>query len=188
MKKAILVLMSICSCMTFVSCGKEKDNGYTFVNSYEVSDSYFSKSEEISNIKITNVPKEEIEIGYFGHAGITLEVNYVNGDKETYPITEKFFSEDIIGEFLVPGDKYFDIVYKGNHLPLKFTLVPAKVLPKYEVNFYDRFGNIVETKYVSYLSSTKCSNHALFGPFAPVLKFMETFAAFEIQHFVFSSI
>lgn len=160
MKKllTIFTILSLFLCIT----GCKKNNNKVFHNSYELAEQYFSNDAEVSDIKIKNVPKSPIEIGYFSQAGIELEVSYVDGSKQTYPLTEGLFPKEDLIEFKTPGDKYFDIVFKNKHIALKFTLVEPEVKVVFKVRFLDRFNNLVEEKLVDYLSSVKCSKESAF--------------------------
>ena len=154
---AIFTILSLFLCIT--GCKKKEK---VFHNSYELADQYFSNDEEVSDIKIKNVPKSPIEIGYFSKAGIELEISYVGGNKQTYPVTEMLFPKEDMQEFKTPGDKYFDIVFKNKHIPLKFTLIEPEVKVVFKVRFLDRLNNVVEEKLVDYLSSVTCSKESSF--------------------------
>lgn len=157
MKKKILSFLStLALAFTITGCGK-KARTITTEPNYD----YFDTLKEISDIKITNVPKQ-IQIGYITQANIILEISYADGTKDEKLITESFFPKNFYSELLTEGNKYFDFVYKEKHIPLKFKLVKAKVPMTYKVDFVNEQGNIIETKYVKYLNSVICSrSHAI---------------------------
>ena len=159
MKKllTILSILSLSVCIT--GCKKNKKK---FQNTYEIIDQYFSNDKEVTDIRIKNVPKDPIEIGYFSQAGITLEVSYIDGKKQTFPVTEGLFPKEDLNEFKTPGDKYFDIIFKNKHIALKFTLKEPEVKVVFKVRFLDKDNNLVEEKLVDYLSSVTCSKESAF--------------------------
>ena len=153
----IFIILSLLLCIS--GCKKKKK---IFHNSYEFADQYFDNDKEVSDIKIKNIPKKSIEIGYFSQAGIELEISYVDGKKQIYPVTEALFPKEDISEFKTPGDKYFDLVFKNKHIALKFSLIEPEVKVVFKVRFIDRLNNVVEEKLVDYLSSVKCSKESSF--------------------------
>ena len=159
MKKLLYLFISLCLAITLVGCGKKKTT-YKFYDVVEKNDSVFSSTKEISTMKLKGVPKSAIEIGYFAYAGIYFEVTYIDGEKQKVDINEGFFPESDLNEFKTPGNKYFDLVYKGTHFALKFKLVEPTQPIKYLVNFHDRSGAVIYKTYCSYLDEVKCLNES----------------------------
>ena len=159
MKKILFLIISICLAITLAGCSKKKIS-YKFYNVVDKNDSIFSSTKEISTMKLKGVPKSSIEIGYFAYAGIYFEVTYIDGERQRIDLNEGFFPESDLIEFKTPGDKYFDLVYKGTHYALRFKLVEPTQPIKYLVNFHDRSGNVIYKTYCSYLDEAKCLNES----------------------------
>jgi len=112
-------------------------------------------SKTISTLEIVDVPNEPIDIGRFRWAGIKLKATYTDGTTSYKDVTEDMFSEDQKPLFLVPGEAYFDFVYRGNHLPLRFTLVEVSKPSYWPVTFYDRNDRMLQADLLSYMSNAK---------------------------------
>lgn len=159
MKKILTLLSTLALAFTIAGCGKKARTITTEAN-YE----YFDSLKEVSDITISNVPKQ-IQIGYITQANIILDIKYVDGSKDEKLITESFFPKSYYSELLTEGNKYFDFVYKEKHIPLKFKLVKAKVPMTYKVDFTNELGKVIETKYVKYLQSVKCSKSGVINDY-----------------------
>ena len=119
MKKLLMVLLITISLLLF-SC-KKTESKTTFL----LDDScIFPNNKDVSSIQILDVPSK-IEIGHFNTAGIKLKINYVDRSSSYVRVTESLFDESVLDEFVKPGDKYFDFIYRGNHISLKFKLVES---------------------------------------------------------------
>lgn len=151
MKKLLTILTTLSLAFMIAGCNKKATSIPSDAN-YD----YFDNDKEVSNIKLTNVPKQ-IQIGYLRQANIVLEISYADGTKDKKLLNESFFPKNLYGELQKEGNKYFDFVYKNKHIPLKFKLVKANVPMTYKVDFVNEKGNVIETKYVKYLQSVKCS-------------------------------
>ena len=151
MKKLLTIFTTLSLAFIIAGCGKKATSV-----TYNPDSDYFDINKEVSNIKLTNVPKK-IQIGYLRQANIILEITYSDGTIDEKVINESFFPKEMYEELQKEGDKYFDFVYKNKHIPLKFKLVKAEVPMTYKVDFVNEKGNVIETKYVRYLQSVKCS-------------------------------
>lgn len=148
MKKLYALIMILS--LLFVITGCKKNNGIKRPIDIDHSITYFGSAKGVSDITITNVPKE-IKIGYFASANIKLVITYLDGIKEEQHITEKFLPKAYLEDLKTEGDKYFDFIYKEKHIPLKFKQVAADVPMYYSVDFVDETGKNIEHKYVKYL-------------------------------------
>ena len=153
MKKLLYLFITLCLAVLVTGCSNKKVT-YKFFNVYDTN--YIDSSKTISDISIKGVPSKPIEIGYFSYAGIYLQIDYIDGTKEKVDVTERFFPEEVINDFKIPGKKNYDLVYKDKHMSLKFELVEASQPIKYQVNFCDKDGKIIYTTYCSYLDSVSC--------------------------------
>ena len=92
------------------------------------------------------------------YRGSTPLTSTIDGEKQKIDINEGFFPESDLNEFKTPGNKYFDLVYKGTHFALKFKLIEPTQPIKYLVNFHDKSGEVIYKTYCSYLDEVKCLN------------------------------
>ena len=153
MKKLLYLFITLCLAVLVTGCSNKKVT-YRFFNVYDTN--YFDSSKTISDITLKGVPSKPIEVGYFSYAGIYLQIDYIDGTKEKVNVTERFFPEEVINDFKIPGKKNYDLVYKDKHMSLKFELVEASQPIQYQVNFCDKDGKIIYTTYCSYLDSVTC--------------------------------
>ncbi|MBP5445685.1 MAG: hypothetical protein J6Y28_05900 [Acholeplasmatales bacterium] len=157
MKKLLSLLLFSSLALAVAGCSK-KDVHRPIELAAKID--YFDTRKQVSDVKITNVPKQ-IKLGYLASENITLNVSYLDGTKSSYHITEEFFPKEALPELKTEGDKNFDFIYKGNHMPLKFKHVASTVPMTYEVKFLDETGKTVETKYVNYLEKATCTTSKL---------------------------
>ncbi len=153
MKIKGLLLMSSLFALSLISCGSKDSKNDDVVYSVPVATDIIelnNNNNAIQSIELEDVPKDKIEISYFSNAGIKLKINYVDGSNATVPVDEGFFL-DYYEEFLTPGKKYFDLVYKNNHIPLKFELVEPIVPALLQVYFYDRNNTFLYRTIASYM-------------------------------------
>ena len=153
MKKLLYLFITLCLAFLVTGCSNKKVT-YRFFNVYDTN--YFDSSKTISDITLKGVPSKPIAVGYFSYSGIYLQIDYIDGTKEKVDVTERFFPEEVINDFKIPGKKNYDLVYKDKHMSLKFELVEASQPIQYQVNFYDKDGKIIYTTYCSYLDSVTC--------------------------------
>lgn len=154
MRKILSILISIALIMCLVACKKAPKE----LRNFDIGGPLLLNDSEVSEVKFKNVPKTPIEIGYFSNQKIYLEVSFVDGSKENIHVTEDFFPKDCIKEFKIPGEKYFDCLFKGQHIPLKFSLKENVNPIAFKVEFYNEKNETIQTSYVSYLSSVSCTS------------------------------
>ena len=149
-KKVFLLFIFI---LLVSSCNNNDEiiNDVSF-NEIKLDNAIFDEDKNVSSIEIIDVPAE-IKIGHFSSFNIKFKINYVDETVSYKRITEEMFSEELLEEFLNPGDKYFDFVYKNNHISLRFKLIESENPVYFNVEFKDRNGNLLETKSVKYLNS-----------------------------------
>ena len=156
MKKIIVILcllVVIISSISFVACDKkEQENEPLYLSAF--GDFVTDPDNEVVSLEFVDVP-DEIKIGYFKDAGIKLKVTYMDGGTRLFKVEESIFQEDEMLEFVRAGDKYFDFLYKGNHVPLKFKLVEPAQRPQCVVIYEDRMGGYLDSEQVMYMAQAR---------------------------------
>ena len=133
-KKVFLLFIFI---LLVSSCNNNDEiiNDVSF-NEIKLDNVIFDEDKNVSSIEIIDVPAE-IKIGHFSSFNIKFKINYVDETVSYKRITEEMFSEELLEEFLNPGDKYFDFVYKNNHISLRFKLIESENPVYFNVEFKD---------------------------------------------------
>ena len=165
MKKLFKLSTIFLLALTLAACSGKKNNDNNTPNDleentlvkYEPIVDSFSADKAITNMEFINVPTEPIEIGKFAYSNIILQANFIDGTKERMHVTESFFRSEQLADFKTPGQKYYDFLYKGNHIPLRFELKEAKTYPTFTVEFRDKDGSLLDSKVVKYLEEAKYS-------------------------------
>ena len=151
MKKILLLLSIIITSISLISCTNK--NTKTNELSIDYVNDIFSNP-NVKTLEFVNVPNEAIEIGHFAEQKILLKATYIDSSIKYMHVTESLFSKDELEQFLTPGQKHFDFLYKGNHIALKFSLKEAKLPTFYTVTYVNRFGDVLYNDTVKYLSKS----------------------------------
>lgn len=150
MKKIMLFITTILLLFLLVSCNNNNNNSNDDIET--IVPSVF-KNPNVSKLEFVNVPNQAIEIGHFSEQNIKLKATYLDGSTSYQKVTEALFSDDELEKFLTPGEKFFDFIYKGGHLPLRFTLKESQTPIYFTVTFKNYNNNLLQEKTVKYLSS-----------------------------------
>lgn len=112
-----------------------------------------TKEVAIKEIKLLNVPTNDVEIGYLSYMGIKMSIDYVDGTNETIPFTERLLNEDHYKLLTTPGKKSIDFIFQGNHIHFDINLVEPKTPKYHKVSYLDHYGNVLKESYHRYLSN-----------------------------------
>lgn len=148
MTKKLNFLLVLLFTFILCACSGKKDNKFYVPG-------LIDESKNISTLRVVDVPKDPIEIGYFSSANIKLEATYTDGTKGYKTITEELFSEKDLESMKIPGKKSFDFVYRGNHVVLNFELKQSRSTPRFQVIFKDRNGKLLQADMINYLDEAK---------------------------------
>ena len=150
MTKKFNLLIILVFVFILASCGNNKTSKPEIM-----VPGFVDESRDVTSVRIIDVPSEPIQIGHFSNANIKLEATYTDGTKSYKTITEEFFREEDLELLKTPGEKYFEFLYKNNHLALRFTLVGAVTTPRFQVIFKDREGKTLHADMINYLDEAK---------------------------------
>ena len=112
-----------------------------------------TKDVAIKEIKLLNVPTQDVEIGYLSYMGIKMSIDYVDDTKATIPFTEKLLNEDHYKLLKTPGKKSIDFIFQGNHISFDVNLIEAKNPIYHKVSYLDHSGNVLKESHHAYLSN-----------------------------------
>ena len=97
----------------------------------------------LTSVTVGNLPEEAVIIGEFDSAGITLNLQYSNGETEVLPVSESMFSDEYKELLHTPGANNVAIVYGG--LTVTFT-VNMREKYQWSVTFHNALDETVKTQ------------------------------------------
>ena len=153
MKKINITLLSLLLISVLPACNKGNDHKRPIVDNEVYDVDIPTRDVAIKEIKLLNVPKGDVEIGYISYMGIKMSIDYVDGKNETIPFTERLLTKDHYKLLVTPGKKTIDFLFQGNHVYFDVNLVEAEVPVYHKVSYYDHYNNLLSESYHRYLSS-----------------------------------
>ena len=104
----------------------------------------------IKSIIFDNVPTTAIKVGHFDEANINLKVTYSDNKTQLFHIVEDWLPEEYQHYLGEAGSYTVNIIFRGNTIPLNFTMEANDAAPQYQVTFYNYRGNVLESYSISH--------------------------------------